>query len=994
MNSMIRSRMSRLIRLITLQATVLIAGWGAWQGRCIGGGIDALARSFEKQIKPFLTQHCLRCHNEGKSKSGVRVDDLNGMLEERHLKLWERIRAQLKDEAMPPEEEEQPSSEERRRVELWAQEALHVAKLRPAPKDGGVRRLTVAQYRNTLRDLLGLEEELTDVLPPDAVSRDGFLNNQETLALSPLLLEGYLEIAEKALDRSLVDASSKPAIQNFRVELGSAINAEPCADKLVLGADSLLLNSADFVVQQLTPRKPFQYEPFFMQSKFRFIEGYQGNDTVRDWKDFDGIYHAVFACMRGTHDYPKGRAYSTVSQGLLLRPAIPSSELFGLESTYGPRANFKIPVRELPDHGRFRVTVTAAKYNDGLLLDPGVEPRPLDGGDALICRAPWTTRQVVRLKEAGIYQVDVRTSGEDKRPAELTLDLGSRQFVGTLAQPAFLAVRLEPGELSVGVQMTGSNTLDQVVFTALSTDDAVARRFVGFEKRFPLLGVHLGLRRDCGSTLSPVGGPQRVDSDILKAYVFEGAIRNFPSPDVEKDNVNYLAGIREIGVRSEYTHGLDMPRLLIRSVEFEGPLYDMWPPSSHRRIFIDSSQKKDPRRYAREVIRAFAVRAFRGPVAPSEEHLLMSVFSESLDSGASFLESVKSALQVVLTSPRFLFLIENSKSPRPEPLDDHELASKLSYFLWNGPPDAITLQLASKGLLRKRLDSEVSRLIQHARFSKFIGEFAPQWLSLEKFSVLEPDRSRFPKLTRDVRHELKREPEEFLKYLIQNNLSVRHLIESDFVVVNDVVAQYYVLAGRPESGFEFVPFRHSRRELGGVFAQAAIMSGLSDGRESNPVKRGAWLARKIVAEPPDDPPPNIPTLKEEPKLTLRERLEQHRNQPGCAECHRKIDPWGVPLEQFDAGGRFKGEGGDAESILPDNTRVTGVRDLKRHLVEDRLDQVAFSVLSHLATYAIGRNLTYTEVAWLRREGLRLKDAGYRMQDLVRFVMKSPIFLEK
>src|SRR4030095_9654737 len=193
------------------------------------------------------------------------------------------------------------------------------------------------------------------------------------------------------------------------------------------------------------------------------------------------------------------------------------------------------------------------------------------------------------------------------------------------------------------------------------------------------------------------------------------------------------------------------------------------------------------------------------------------------------------------------------------------------------------------GALRKQLDAEVERMIADPRFARFMGEFTSQWLSLDKFNMLETDRKRFPKLTRDTRTHLRQEPVQFLQYLIQNNLPVRNLITSDFVVANEVVASYYDLAGKTESGFQFVPISHGRRELGGVLTQAAIMAGLSDGRESNPVKRGAWLARKIIAEPPEPPPPNVPELKEDTRhLSLRERLEQHRNQPACAQCHAKI----------------------------------------------------------------------------------------------------------
>ena len=132
------------------------------------------------------------------------------------------------------------------------------------------------------------------------------------------------------------------------------------------------------------------------------------------------------------------------------------------------------------------------------------------------------------------------------------------------------------------------------------------------------------------------------------------------------------------------------------------------------------------------------------------------------------------------------------------------------------------------------------------------------------------------------------------------------------------------------------------------------------------MKRGAWLARKIIAEPPADPPPNVPALKEDTAgLTLRQRLEQHRNQPGCVQCHTKIDPWGVALEEFDAGGRFKKEAADAKSTLPDKTSVNGIHDLKKYLGEDRIDQVAFSFLKHLSIYANGRTLTYGELASLK-----------------------------
>lgn len=286
-------------------------------------------------------------------------------------------------------------------------------------------------------------------------------------------------------------------------------------------------------------------------------------------------------------------------------------------------------------------------------------------------------------------------------------------------------------------------------------------------------------------------------------------------------------------------------------------------------------------------------------------------------------------------------------------------------------------------------------MIADPRFSRFVEQFASQWLSLDKLDVLEPDRERFPKLTLHTRAQLRREPVEFIQYLFRENLSARNLVASDFLLANEVVASYYDLGDATDSGFQFVPIHHGRPELGGILTQAAIMAGLSDGREANPVKRGAWLARKIIAEPPDDPPPNVPDLNAETEgLPLRERLELHRSQPGCMQCHTKIDPWGVPFQEFDAGGRLKAEPVDARSKLPDRTQVSGVNDLKRYLAEDRLDQVAFSVLKHLATYATGRTLSYGELNYLQQDGLKLRANGYRMQDMIRYVARSKLFLEK
>ncbi|WP_162130593.1 DUF1592 domain-containing protein [Schlesneria paludicola] len=1014
-----RTTHPRIALLVTravglLLATTIPCGWAAE-----GPGVDDSKIEqalFEQSVRPVLQKYCHRCHNADDAQSGVRVDQLAAVPEDRHLSLLKGIQRQVEESSMPPEDEPALSVDERKTLVDWIERAIVSAYQRKQQKNGAVRRLTVSQYRNTLRDLLGIEEDLTKSLPPDPISKDGFVNNAQAMVLSPLQLEACFEIAEKALDLCIVDERVRPVVQTFRMELGASINSQPCPDNLILGANNALLNNADFLVTEQKPLKPFDYQPFAMRTAYEFIEGYAGNDTVRGWRKFDSIYHSVFACVRGTPGYPKGEPNQVVAEGLLLRPAIPSAEIFGQSDTYGPMANFKISLRELPNHGHFRVKVKAARYNDGLLLNAGEKTQTAHDSVAVpAAQLAGNALATITLERAGVYQLDVACTPGGAQGL-LSVELGKQSFTGRLfeAKPpaagttgdavnaevstAFLLVRLPAGPIELKVRFADQPRLRGLMFTRLADDSELTRRFETFERRSPSLSVFVGLRRDCGSTLAPVGAPQRVESNDLGEYLFEGAINNYPSPDVETDNVNYLAGIREIGVRSEFTDGRDMPRLLVRSVEFEGPFYKSWPPASHRQIFVDSPHREHAdESYATDVIRTFATRAFRRPISQEELDALRDVWRRSFAESHDFRASMKDALFSVLTSPQFLFLIENSSGPESEDVDPYELASKLSYFLWNTAPDQRLLDLAAQNVLHESLDHEVTRMLSDSRFGNFVSEFASQWFSLDKFDVVAVDAKRYPRLTRDAKTQLRKEPVQFLRYLIDQNLSLRNLVQADFIVANEVVANYYALADRTESGFQFIPIKLDRPRLGGVLTQAGILSGLSDGRESNPIKRGAWLARKIIAEPPEDPPPNVPQIKEDDgtTLTLREKLERHRNQKGCAKCHAGIDPWGLPFESYDAGGLLKASVYEvSRSTLPDGTEINDLNALKVYLANDRMDQVAYSFLKHVTCYAIGRSLGYIEMQNLREEARAMKSSEYLTRDLIRFVVHSELFLKK
>jgi len=1200
---------------------------------------EQLSDTFQKQIAPWIERNCTSCHNEENRESGIRVDNLDDSLPDSSIRLWQAILDQVSEGKMPPEDQPQPTPEQRLVFTQWLTEALHAAQTRPTPRNGSMRRLTVPQYDRTLKTLLGIDRNLTETLPPDALSRDGFTNQANTLAINPLQLETYFKIADEALDSALVDPNVPPSIEFFRMDLGKSIHPNPSSEQLILGANNHLLANSDFIVTEPDLAKPFPFERFRLQRKFRFIEGYQGNDTVRAWRDFEGIHHAVFACMRGNEGYPKGKAYELLPNGLALRSAIPSPEIFGESSTYGPQANFKLSLRELPERGKFQVRVTASKANDLMLIEPnanawipntepsasvawdkkegtpggmkemvipqdgiyqvvvhhqqpqstvvdadssklgqgllghwtmnpdsipppGQQPLQLAGKahwvespfdkalstsgepDALADSQPTTigvgagdftisawihpkklaqggivclggygythgwlldmpdARGILRMETAnsnrqhngtvqsppGIlkkdtwqhvcavvrrapqktellvngYQVAVgaiqpadlsnpqsrlhigrieNAQGFDglidevriynraldhaevlalvepgksfasppefpKENHDLRLSMSSQenseliQATSLLTQPNFGIARFTNGTWKVDLDYPGPVPIDRIELYRLdNSPNPLAQqwhdRFSRYESRSPKLGVHIGLRRDCGSTLTQVGQPRVVKDNQPNVYVFEGDIANYPTPDVEPDNVNYLAGIREIGVRNEYTDGRESPRLLIHRVEFEGPFIQQWPPESHREIFTERFETESDRDYARRIIGQFATRAFRRPLSEGEKQELMVVFDSELASGNSLSKSIRETLLVTLTSPQFLYITEKSLGPEPEPLDEWELASKLSYFLWNAPPDRELLSLAEKSKLRDSIDAQIDRLLNDPKSDAFVQQFVSEWMSLDKFDVVEIDAKRFPNLTRDARKHLRREPIEFFKHLLKSNSSVSDIIASDYLLANEVVANYYGLADKTESGFDFLPIRHSDKSLGGMLTQAAQLSGLSDGREANPVKRGAWFARKIIAEPPEDPPPNVPKLEDLTTLSLREKLQRHRDVRGCAQCHSGIDPWGLPFEHFDASGKARTGGTfDSATTLSNGVKLQDFHAFRAYLAQNRQDQIALSLAKHLATYACGRQLTYNETLWLKENIGQLKDSGYRVADIVRWIIHSDLFDKK
>ena len=370
--------------------------------------------------------------------------------------------------------------------------------------------------------------------------------------------------------------------------------------------------------------------------------------------------------MRGSPGYPEGaRRTSTVPQGLLLRPAIPNDEIFQGDGTYGPKANFKISLRELPDHGRFRVTVTAAKYDDGLLLDPGAAPQPpRRHGSRRLPRPEDSADRRRSSRPASIRSTCYRRAVR-QRPPEVTLTLGERQFAAARAAAGVPGgATRRPASFRCSARSTGSAQLERIVFTPLAAEHELAKRFAAFEQRSPRLGVHMGFRRDCGSTLAPVGAAQTVsDDDALALRVRRG--------DPQLPQSGRGEGQRQLPRRRPRDRRAERVHRRPRHAPAADPVGRVRRPvlrrlaaghaPQHLHRFGSEGRSGRPTRARSSASSPPARSAARSP--PRKRRRWSAVFEKSFEGGARFQDSVKDALQVVLTSPQFLFLIENSSTP-------------------------------------------------------------------------------------------------------------------------------------------------------------------------------------------------------------------------------------------------------------------------------------------------------------------------------------------
>jgi hypothetical protein len=294
------------------------------------------------------------------------------------------------------------------------------------------------------------------------------------------------------------------------------------------------------------------------------------------------------------------------------------------------------------------------------------------------------------------------------------------------------------------------------------------------------------------------------------------------------------------------------------------------------------------------------------------------------------------------------------------PVNEFELASRLSYFLWSSMPDDELVNLAAAGRLRDELKPQVARMLKDARSAAFVQNFAGQWLTLRKLAAVSPDPQTFPQFDPELRAAMVRETELFFDAVVREDRSIFDLLDADFSFMNERLAKHYGIEGVNGAEFQRVKLPANR---GGVLTQASILTLTSNPTRTSPVKRGKWVLEQVLNTPPPLPPPDVPQLDEAKQLTgsLRERMEQHRANAICASCHQRMDPLGFAFENYDAIGRWREKDGDypidASGVLPDGQMFQGPTELKA-ILRGKKDLIRRCLAEKILTYALGRGLEH------------------------------------
>jgi hypothetical protein len=886
------------------------------------GAMPLGTASHAAELAPFLARHCVECHDADTKKGNLDLKSLPPATQGADaFARWVKVHDRIASGEMPPKKKARPAAVEAQSVTRTLAATLTAAeraRLAGEPRTG-LRRLTRAEYENTVRDLFAMPGiRLQDFLPADG-SAHGFDKNSDALDLSHVNLAKYVEAADHTLNVAIATQPEAPKAETFRLSLAGTYSG----NLMLMSGDAVLLRDK-------------QHDPVVPPA---------------------GVYAHV---GQGPHE----------QLGLFSRMS--SVGVFRHEDeSWNPYFQHFAALH--PGRYRVRASFWSMTWDKGKILPArGVEAARLS---------------IVQFNENG------RGGGHPS------------SVLGYYAAPSI-------------------------------------------DARVHELDVWLNYKESFGfntASLAPV--------------------------------VLYRVGTWG---QKDRTMGFTGPCIVNDWVEVEGPLHEVWPPRSHRLLFgelplaeFKAAEQKDVRPPARKLLRqeiigaknrpepvaglwtvqstnaladadrllaGFLPKAFRRPVAADVRAHYVAKVGERLKAGDCFETAMRWAYRAALCSPDFLYLVEDREGDILVPqsvatqqasaqpgigdkslrVTDHALAARLAYFLWNSQPDDTLLTLAAKGALHepKNLRDQVERLLQDAKSQRFIEDFLGQWLKLRQLAATDPDKKLYPEFSPYLQDSMRAETFAFFRELLDRNLDTRHLVKSDFAMLNEKLAMHYGIKGvsGPEIRRVKLPSNSPR---GGFLTQAAILKITANGTTTSPVPRGAFVMARLLGQEPEPPPANVAAVEPDVRgtTTIREQLAKHRDDASCAACHAKIDPPGFALETFDVIGgqrdnyRSIGDGEpaprgnidprigitfkvgpkvDASGELADGRKFADITEFQT-LLAATPRPLLHNLARQLTIYSTGRPIAFSDRAALDELVTRVDKQGGGIRTLIHELVQSPLF---
>lgn len=1057
--------MSARMKLFATAGLILLAVAPVASGALFGSTTakDPAKLSYQKDVVPLLKKYCFDCHADGAKKAGVEFDKYRShseLLADR--KLWDQTLVNVRNREMPPpDKKKQPTLAEREVIQAWIDfEVFQTDCKNPDPGRVTLRRLNRAEYDNTIRDLVGVNFRPADDFPADDAGY-GFDNIGDVLSMPPVLLEKYLTAADKILAQAIVippttQIQSRPLdTKALEGPVETYVGATGTMRMITKGAATmrfttantgdhrLRIHAAERVSGPQSARMEVRVDDKIVQTAS--VNGTLESPTVLEFNvRLNAGSHLLSFGLLNPHDGPSGTG-TKYSRGLAIEgielsdPAEASKSL-----DQGRPTAQRIAARQLkggntttnPDSAR-RVsgnTPLTAKFS---VARAGEHRLRISMQNRHV--APDATKMEIRLDGKPVKTIEARGDPDLSHIEDLAMQLtaGQHEVSFALVNPyttpkdargrsqtrAFAVDWLEIVEPSPNAVVRLLPDLLLVGYNAKSLGDgwvslnSVEEDDVAFDFIVPRDGEYylrtLAWAKSTGSNamaLTFMRGDQilrqvKIEADEAAPQHYEAKFRLTAG----KHHLRVVVLRNKDGLSAEeaakWKSGKDQKGTVnVHHLEIEGPpeaAAEMLP-ETHRRIFFQHATKATAPQVAREVIGAFARRAYRRPVTTEEVERLMKLYELGARQGEPFEGCVAQALKAVLISPHFLFRGELQPEPdNPKsihPVNEYALASRLSYFLWSSMPDEELFTLAERGQLRKNLEAQVRRMMKSPKSKALVENFAGQWLQLRNLAIMQPDKKLFPNFDAKLRAAMQRETELLFENVMREDRSVFEFLTADYTFVNERLAKHYGITGVLGEEFQRVSLKGTPRA--GVLTHASILTLTSNPTRTSPVKRGKWVLENLLATPPPPPVPNVPELEQQKQLTgtLRQKMEQHRANPICASCHTKMDAIGFGLENYDGVGAFRtvDAGGtiDPSGELSATDKFRGPVDLANLLAKQKKDDYIRCMAEKMLTYSLGRGLEYYDRCAMKEIADGLAKRRYTFSGLVLEVVNSVPFQKR